>query len=104
MRHEYFVVYHKETTKLLRVLVQRSGWQSPIYPSMGQAKAALTRAVNKGLVKREDYAIAEADAFYKTIEKKETRHGIAACEGKEYVVGVNEPWTTGPWSETYWST
>jgi hypothetical protein len=41
--------------------------------------------------------------FHTNIEKTETRYGVAACQGQEYVVPVNTSWTSGPWSESYWA-
>lgn len=95
-----FVIYHKETTVYLNV---RGRIYNPAYETLAAAKAALTRAVKKGEVKREDYDISPLEEFRKFIEKKEIRRGIAGSDGKEFEVSVNTPWTSGPWSETYWS-
>lgn len=94
-----FVIYNKETTIILR-----KHWYDQPYATEAAAKAALTRFIKAGWeVKREDFAIADTKTFCASIEKKEIRHGIVHAEGKEFSVGVNTPWTTGPWSETYWS-
>jgi hypothetical protein len=90
-----YVIYHIETTQILH----RDTWR-PGYATEYAAKAALTRAVKKGL-DRSQYAICEASKFYGTIEKKVTRTNLMS--GQPYEVGVNEPWTTQPCSETYWS-
>ncbi len=89
-----YVIYHIETTKILG---DTSG-----HNSLRAAKAALTRAVNKGKVKREDYAIEENRKFFADIEKEEVRHGVGPAFGKTFTVRVNHSWL-GPWSETYWS-
>ena len=102
-----YVIYHKETTKI--VLPRNRNWYSPAYETEGAAKAALTRAIRKpkkALIissQVEFYVIAELKEFQEKIEKKEIRHGIVHSEGKEFEVSVNTPWTSGPWSETYWS-
>ena len=101
-----FVIYHKETTKLLRVKSRKERFETE-----AAAKAALTRRANaqasfhRGLpaINKEDYAIAEAAEFFKSIEKKEIRKGIIHSAGAEFEVGVNTPWTSGPWSETYFN-
>lgn len=92
-----FVIYNKDTTRILR-----KHWYDKPYETQAAAKAGLTRAVKKGDVKREDFDISPAKEFFEHIEKKEIRHGIVHAAGKEFEVGVNTPWTTGPWSETYW--
>ena len=107
-----FVVYDTESTLLLRV-----GHNTPTsYKTQGAAKAALTRIIRERAnaplltadqrntieASRSDFVIADEKTFYDTIEKKETRHGIVGSAGKEFVVGVNTSWTSGPWSETYW--
>lgn len=93
-----FVIYHKETTVYLKNRITDGNG----FASEAAAKGVLTRCVNQGFCKREDYAIAEARKFHDEIEKKETRHGIVGSEGAEFVVGVNTPWSSGPWSESYW--
>lgn len=93
-----FVIYHKETTVYLKL-----GSRKDSFPSEGAAKAALTREAKAGKVKADDYAIADREYFQLRIEKKETRHGVCDAHGKEFVVPVNTSWTSGPWSETYWS-
>jgi hypothetical protein len=97
-----YVIYHKETTKI----VSKKGQYSPYtgYATEAAAKAAMTRMSNQDRsFNPKLHAIAEVSYFKDNIEKKETRHGIAGSDGKEFEVGVNTPWTSGPWSETYWS-
>lgn len=88
------VLYNVETTKL----VPAKGYFNYTYKTAAAAKAARTR---KGL-DANLYSVAEAQYFYAHIEKKETR--INMMSRKEFVVGVNSPYTTCPSSETYWST
>lgn len=101
-----YVIYHKETTVLLDT--GKSAYNNS-FETEAAAKAALTRAVKKAIrkgkdpINKDDYVIADSKTFHETIEKKETRRGVAMAHGKEFVVGVNTPWTSGPWSETYWS-
>lgn len=100
-----YVIYHKDTTVLLDT--GKSAYNNS-FETEAAAKAALTRAVKKALrkgkdpINKNDYKIAESREFHDKIEKKEIRHGIVHAAGKEFEVGVNTPWTSGPWSETYW--
>jgi hypothetical protein len=91
-----YVVYNKESTRILK---KRNGgyW----YADAGAAQAGLTRAVNAGRVKREDYAIAEVNEFHSRIEKQETKRNLMS--GKEFTQPVNTPISCDPSSETYWS-
>lgn len=95
-----FVAYNKETTVLLRKDLRGSG--SPYFDTAAAAKAAITRAAKKREIVANDYAVIDAKTFFDTIEKKEIRVGIVGSDSKEFEVGVNTPWTSGPWSETYW--
>jgi len=90
-----YVLFHIEST----LIVGR-------YKTEGAAKAAATRLSklpesDKRRIVLEDHSVMTIEEF-QAIEKQEVRHGIVHCEGKEYTVGVNTPWTSGPWSETYW--
>jgi hypothetical protein len=104
----YYVVYHKETTHFLRIFRHGCWTDANRFETEGAAKACLTRESKKPAlgtrekVNKDDYAILPRDEFDK-IEKEEIRHGIVGSEGKEFKVKVNTPWTSGPWSETYWS-
>jgi len=123
-----FVIFHKETTRYLRT-IRQGYWADAVYEREQDAKAGLTIAKRKIKSKLEklskskvvtygrdeqikklnaelaalesDYEILPMDEF-KKIEKTEVRHGIVAAAGKEFNVPVNTPWTSGPWSETYW--
>lgn len=95
-------VYNKASTHFLRVF--RNGyWQDAIYLTKGGCTRALNAEAAAGRVDGPSYAIMPLEEFRK-IEKTEVRIGIVGAAGKEFTVPVNEPWTTGPWSETYWST
>jgi hypothetical protein len=102
-----YVVYHKETTHFLRIF-RHGCWTNAIFDTEGAAKACLTREAkkpatgNRDKINKDDYGILPREEFDK-IEKSEVRHGIVGAQGKEFTVKVNEEWTTGPWSETYWS-
>ena len=97
-----FVVYHKETTKLLR-LMKHGYWQdADMFEREQDAKSCITREAKKGKINAADYAIAERREFFKSIEKTEVRHGVGPGRGTSHTVGVNTSWTVGPWSETYW--
>lgn len=94
-----YVIYDKETTLLLN---ERKSYSHYAYDSVGAAKAAITRMVKKSKVTRDRVDIADRETFFATIEKKEIRHGVISADGKEFTVGVNTPWSSGPWSESYW--
>lgn len=89
-----FVIYHKDTTIYLN-------GNKPYYDTERLAKATLTKAVNAGKVKREDYLIAEAGHFLANIEKKRKVKNLMS--GQEVEESVNLPWTCSVASETYWS-
>ena len=98
-----YVIYHTESTHFLCRLAKK-GKTRELYGTERAAKAAITRAVreNPELVKA-DFSIADNAAFHNGIEKFEIRKGIVSSAGKEFNVGVNTPWTSGPWSEHYHS-
>jgi hypothetical protein len=95
-----FVIYHKDTTRFLRILKNRH-WEDAKFASEGAAKAAMTRLEKKGAVVRADYLIAESGVFYATIEKTTTVKNLMS--GKDVVQSVNTPLACDPSSETYWS-
>jgi len=97
-----YVIYHKNTTEIVRVM--RNGyWQDARFETERAAKAGMTRLVKKGKFNPHEYAIAEFSFFRDNIEKTEIRKGVAMAAGKTFVVPVNTPWSSGPWSEAYWS-
>jgi hypothetical protein len=65
------------------------------------ARAGLTRAVNKGDVVREDFAIAEYSDFYTRIEKTVTVKNLMS--GQPVVQPINTPRSCDPSTELYWS-
>jgi hypothetical protein len=95
-----YIVYNKETTRYLS-LHPKVKTDNTSFASEGAAKAALTREVNRGAVKREDFTIADADAFHNGIQKMVTRKNLMT--GKEYQEDANTPLVCSPASETYWS-
>ena len=95
-----YVVYNKETTRYLS-LHPRVKTDHASFASEGAAKAALTREVNSGAVKREDFAIADSDTFHASIQKMVTKKNLMT--GLEYQEPANTPLACSPASETYWS-
>lgn len=94
-----FVIYEKESTLYLSHYHSKS---QDRYVTERAAKAALTRACKADVTLiKENFAIADYDDFYCNIEKQEVRHGIIHSEGKQFTVGVNTRWSSGPWSESY---
>lgn len=102
-----FVVYDRESTLLLRKKNRDHN-----YATRAAAESAITRyrkaaiaEARKGVKPKfnpTNLCIVESNKFFKFIEKTEVRHGIVNANGTEFTVGVNTPWTSGPWSETYW--
>jgi hypothetical protein len=96
-----YVIFHKDTTKIVRIM--RNGyWQDARFETERAAKSGLTRLVKKTGIDADEHAIAEYNEFRNNVEKTETRKGIVGAAGKDFVVGVNTPWSSGPWSESYW--
>jgi hypothetical protein len=104
----FYVVYHKETTHFLRIYRHGCWTDANRFETEAAAKACLTREAkkpgtgNRDKVKKAEFGILPRDEFDK-IQKTEVRYGVGPCAGKEYTVNVNASWTSGPWSETYWS-
>ena len=96
-----FVVYHKDTTRYLtnhpKVVTDKTSFATP-----AAAWAALTREVNRGAVKAEDFLIADKFVFHETIEKTITVKNLMTKA--DVVQSVNTPLILDPSSETYWST
>jgi hypothetical protein len=94
-----YVVYHKDTTRYLckhpKVRTDHTSFDGE-----RAAKAALTREVNSGAVKREDFLIASSEDFV-AIEKTETKGNLLS--GTPFTQSVNTPLCCDPSSETYWS-
>lgn len=87
-----YVVYNTESTRLM---------DTRTHATERAAKSALTRAVNKGKVVREDMSIASVWDFYSNIEKQVERTNLLS--GKKYMESVNTPSYCSPSSESYWS-
>ncbi len=98
------VIYHKDTTRFLRILKGRH-WEDAKFASEGAAKACLTRMAKDPMFERGDYLIAESGVFYSTIEKTRTitRFGNGTVPTKPFEQSVNTPLSCDPSSETYWS-
>ena len=92
-----YLIYNKQTTVTIKDKYHISTQR---FATEGAARGAVTRLVNKGKIKREDYAIASVEDFRK-IEKQETRRNLMS--GKEFTQSVNTPRCCDPSSETYWS-
>ena len=89
-----FVVYHKETTKIVGSRVHNT-WKS-----LGAAKAHLGRMAKMGY-NVDEYDIASYSFFSDSIEKTVVRTNFMS--GKEFTESVNTPYYCSPSSETYWS-
>lgn len=93
----YFVIYNKETTKIIK---ERS-YSKQYYASEAAAKAAVTRFAKKGICTKDEVAVAELNDFYKNIEKTEVVTNLMS--GKQVRQSVNTPHCCDVSSETYWS-
>lgn len=72
------------------------------YETERAAKAAITRNVNKGVLKnKEDWTVAEKVDFHKNIEQTRTVRNLMSNE--EVTIPMNTPVHLDPSKETYWS-
>lgn len=103
-----YLIYDKETSRILSK--ESKHWQQAAYKTMSAAQAALTRMQKKYALRNAadaargplyTAAIAEADYYYKNVEKFVTRKNMMS--GKEYTESVNTPSYMSPSSESYWS-
>lgn len=94
-----YIVYHHETT---RYLSKHPGVKTDkeSFESLGAAKAAITRESKRGVIKAEDFKVAEAIEFHEKIEKYETVNNLMS--GKPVQQSVNTPLCCDVSSETYW--
>jgi len=109
-----YVIYSKDTTKIVENVRYRPYRVTSSYKTMSAAIAARTRMQKKyenenGLRGAStgpvfDYGIAE-DAYYrKNIEKTEIVYSIFDTEKKNPIrQSVNTPYSCSPSSEAYWS-
>lgn len=93
-----FVVYHKDTTRYLTnhrgVVTDKTS-----FATMAAAKAGLTREVNRGVVKAEDFLIADKFTFHDSIEKDV--EVTAKLSGMKVTIKANTPLCCDPSSDTY---
>ena len=114
-----YVIYDKETTRIVEVVRHRPYRRTDCYKTMSAARAALTR-MNKKFYEQHPknsngyyyvsqqegfpefaYGIAEAEYYHKHIEKQVKR--VNMMTGKEYYESINTPNYMSPSSEAYWS-
>src|ERR1700722_6122846 len=98
-----FVIFHKDTTRYLRVFRNRYWQNADYFKTERAAKAALTRAARKATDEGSDSNISENrilpyNEFIK-IEKTETVHNLLT--GKPVVQSVNTPACCDPSTELY---
>ena len=91
-----FIIYNIETTRYL-------DGKDKLHNTESAAKRYLTLAVKNGagILKRDEYAIADAIDFHNDIEKLVTRTNLMSQ--LKYQERVNTPISCSPASETYWS-
>lgn len=85
-----YVIYYVESTRIFKTRDTERA-----------AKSALTRAVNRGEVDRDDMAIAERRDFEENIEKWVERTNMMTKE--KFKERVNTPAYMSPAYESYWS-
>lgn len=95
-----YIVYHKDTT---RYLSNHPNVKTNLasFGSRGAAAAALTREVNRGAVKREDFDITDSVTFHQTVEKTVTVKSLMS--GADVQQHANTPHCCDVSQETYWS-
>ena len=92
-----FVIYNKATT----AIVKERSYSKAYYATEAAAKSAVTRFVKKGIVNKDEVAIADHITYSETIEAQVKR--VNMMSGKEYFESVNTPSFCSPSSESYWS-
>lgn len=92
-----YVIYHKETTSILK---KKNG--SDYYQSAAAAKAGLTRIASTiSIINKSDYAIAESTTFRNSIEKYVMVKNLMS--GEDVLQRINTPRCCSVNSEQYWS-
>ena len=94
-----FVAFHKDTTKVLRV-IRRGYWDDAIYETKGACTRAINKAAEQGRIKAEDYVV-EPYGNFKQEEKMMTVKSLMT--GADVTIPVNTPRCCDPSTETYWS-
>lgn len=105
-----YVIYHKNSTAIPVTLRNKT------YKTISAAQGVITRWSNEwfnevyvanypNVDRNEDpifeYAIAEVDYYYESIERQVVRKNLMG--GAEYTESVNTPSYMSPASESYWS-
>jgi hypothetical protein len=93
-----YVIFHKETTRYLRIIRNRHWQDATFYTSERAAKAGLTREAKKGKINADEYGILPANQFA-LIEKTEKKRHLLS--GVEFEQSVNTPASCDPSTETY---
>ena len=100
-----YVIYERDTTKIVEVYRKNSGWKKSSYKTMSAAKAALTRILKArkdiGGFDLYNLAIAEISYYQDKIERQVEKTNMMT--GKKYMESVNTPSYMSPSSEAYWS-
>lgn len=94
-----FVAFHKESTKILRV-IRQGYWQDAIYKTPTACTKAILNADINDRINSTEYSVLPYEAF-KKIEKTEVVTNLMS--GKPVTQSVNTPLSCDVSSETYWS-
>jgi uncharacterized protein YcaQ len=92
-----FVIFHIATTKILK----KKSYETGEHATVKAARAALTRAVNKEGINREEYLIMDYATFKSSVEQKIMKKSLMG--GGMVEVTVNTPSYLDPSCESYWS-
>lgn len=92
-----FVAYHKETTKILR-MIRNGFWQDAMYETKGACTRAINKATNEKRIVASDYAVLPIQQ-YRKIEKTEVVKNLMT--GLEVTQSVNTPACCDVSTETY---
>lgn len=91
-----YVVYEISTSRIATEVGKK------YYATERAAKAAITRAVNKGIIDAASgYAIADNETYRENIEQTKIVKNF--MNGKEVEISVNTPRSCDPSTELFWS-
>ena len=95
-----YIAYRKSDSRRLDRIF--NSVHAEFYQSESAAKAAITRVCNAQVGRDTfDYAVAESDYFYRTIEMTEVVQNLMS--GRDVIQSVNTPRCCDPSTELYWS-
>lgn len=94
---QLYVIYNLSTT----AIVKERAYSKQYYATEAAAKAAVTRFDRKGVCRKDEVAVIDANTYFTKIEGQVER--VNMMSGQKYYESVNTPNCCSPSSETYWS-